>query len=90
MAPCTSVTAPEGPTGKLCYWIDSVTLKDIPAEIRTRAKFLILDGLACALVGAHLPWSETAAHTVLSMESPGACSIIGYETVNRNICILLA
>ncbi|KAB8067828.1 hypothetical protein BDV29DRAFT_162959 [Aspergillus leporis] len=43
-------------------------------------QYLILDGIACALVGARLPWSETAAQAVFAMESPGPCTIYGWET----------
>lgn len=69
----------EGATGQLCNWIHSVTLSDVPIEIQTRTKYLILDGLACALLGAHLPDSEVAARGVMEMESSGPCSIIGWE-----------
>ena len=48
-------TDPEGATGILCSWVHNITLEDIPADVQTRAKYLILDGLGCALVGAHLP-----------------------------------
>lgn len=57
----------DGPTGKLCNWVHSLSLSDVPEEIQTRAKYLILDGIACALIGAHLPWSETAARAVFSL-----------------------
>lgn len=72
---------PEGPTGKLCTWIEGVTLQDIPETLCTRAKYLILDGLACALVGAHLPWSEKAVDAILELESPGLASVFGWEKV---------
>ncbi|RVX69492.1 hypothetical protein B0A52_06556 [Exophiala mesophila] len=65
-------------TARLCEWIESVRLQDVPGEIQTRAKYLILDGLACALVGAHLPWSETAAKAVVDMEPEGPVTIIGW------------
>lgn len=76
---------PSGPTGKLCLWIDSVSLSQIPQSIKTRAKYLILDGLACALVGAHLPWSEKAANAILDMESPGKATVFGWERVSQSI-----
>jgi aconitate decarboxylase len=72
---------PQGPTGQLCQWIDSVSLEDIPQEIRTRAKYLILDGLACGLTGARLPWSETAANAIFEMEPVGASSVFGWKRV---------
>jgi len=70
---------PDGQTGKLCTWIDSVDISSIPTPAKTRAKYLILDGLACALVGAHLPWSEKATNVILDMESPGSCAVFGWE-----------
>lgn len=70
-----------GVTGELCEWIHSLTLKDIPEAVQTRAKYLILDGLACGLNGAHVPWSEDAAKAILDFEPPGKHSIIGREEV---------
>jgi aconitate decarboxylase len=74
-------TDPEGATGILCSWVHNITLEDIPADVQTRAKYLILDGLGCALVGAHLPWSEKAANAILEMEPPGDCAIFGWNKV---------
>lgn len=74
-------TDPDGQTGRLCNWVSNVTLEDIPTDVRTRAKYLILDGIACALVGAHLPWSEKAANAILEMEPPGDCIIFGWDKV---------
>ena len=70
---------PTGPTGKLCTWINTIRLDSIPSPVLERAKFLILDGLACALVGAHLPWSEIATKTVMEMEGTGHCTVIGWD-----------
>ena len=71
-----------GPTERLSTWIASIKLDSVPSEIRTRAKYLILDGLACGLVGAHLPWSEIAATAIFDMEPVGESSIFGW---NRKI-----
>ncbi|RDW72851.1 hypothetical protein BP6252_06758 [Coleophoma cylindrospora] len=73
------VTDSEGQTGQLCNWINQVTLDDIPEELQTRAKYLILDGIACALVGAHLPWSEKAVRAISEMEQSGTSSVFGWE-----------
>ena len=75
------VSDPQGPTGKLCNWVNSISLEDVPKDVQTRAKYLILDGVACALIGAQLPWSKTAAAAVFAMESPGKCGIFGWEKV---------
>jgi 2-methylcitrate dehydratase PrpD len=45
--------------------------------VATRAKHLLLDGVACALVGAQLPWSRTATAAVLDLEGAGEVSVIG-------------
>ena len=56
-------------------------LKDVPDEIQTRAKHVILDGLACGLVGAHLPWSEKAGRAIMDMEPSGDANVFGWERV---------
>ncbi|KIX04969.1 uncharacterized protein Z518_05841 [Rhinocladiella mackenziei CBS 650.93] len=71
-------TDPKGPTGKLANWIHEVTLDEVPHDVKTRAKYLLLDGLACLLVGAHLPGSEVAAHAIFDMEAPGNCTVYGW------------
>ncbi|KAI1359758.1 hypothetical protein F5Y08DRAFT_318836, partial [Xylaria arbuscula] len=68
-----------GVTATLCNWIVGLEKKDIPDEVLERAKHLILDGIACGLVGAHVPWSESAVDAVLAYEPEGQCSLIGYE-----------
>ncbi|KAI0151734.1 hypothetical protein GGR57DRAFT_470271 [Xylariaceae sp. FL1272] len=68
-----------GVTETLCKWIVGLEEKDIPASVLERAKHLILDGIACGLVGAHVPWSEQAVDAILSYEPEGNCSLIGYE-----------
>ncbi|KAJ5124319.1 uncharacterized protein N7515_008144 [Penicillium bovifimosum] len=68
-----------GITKHLCAWVNQLSLNDIPEDVRTRAKYLILDGFGCAIVGAHLPWTEKAAEAIFEMESPGDCVVWGYE-----------
>lgn len=82
MAPPPALLDPDGPTGKLCTWIESLALDDVPEELLTRIKYIMLDGILCALVGPHLPWSERAVKAVLSMESEGPCTIIGWNKVS--------
>ncbi|CAF1406497.1 unnamed protein product [Didymodactylos carnosus] len=76
-----SVSKPDGVTGKLCNWIANIKYSDIPEHIKERAKYLLLDGIACALVGAHLPWSETAVNALLEYEDTannGPYTLIGW------------
>lgn len=76
--PREASSAPKGPTGRLCEWLTELTLFDIPAAVRERAKLLILDGLGCAIVGAQLPWSKTAVEIVRRVEGAGDHAIIGW------------
>ncbi|GHE05086.1 MmgE/PrpD family protein [Streptomyces alanosinicus] len=71
-------TDPAGPTGRLAAWLAGTTLEQIPAPVRERAAHLVLDGLACALVGAQLPWSRTAVTAVLALEGAGDVPLIGW------------
>ncbi|KAL4894253.1 hypothetical protein BDV59DRAFT_201096 [Aspergillus ambiguus] len=54
-------------------------IDDIPDDKLLRAKYLILDGICSAIIGAHLPWTEKAARTILDMESAGECPVWGYN-----------
>ncbi|KAJ9609215.1 hypothetical protein H2200_006987 [Cladophialophora chaetospira] len=74
----TAVSNPGSVTGKLSTWIHDTTIDAIPPEVLTRAKYLILDGIACGLVASHLPWSEIAARAVFKMEPAGQCTVIGW------------
>ena len=79
-----------GPTGRLCDWLQRLKLDAVPPAVQARAKHLILDGIACALVGAKLPWSETAVETVLRFEGSGDKTIIGWgRTAGGPVAALL-
>ena len=77
--PHSAVADPKGPTGMLATWLASVTLDDVPTGTRERAKHLILDGLCCLLVGAHLPWSEIGVHAMLSADASGNAILAGWD-----------
>lgn len=82
-------TDPAGPTGQLSLWLSSLTLSEIPDTIKTRAKYLLLDGVGCALVGAHLPWSAKAAKVHFDLEPVGGtCDVFGWEKVRHTAPIL--
>ena len=69
----------DGITAKLCAWAFNLELEQIPGDVQARAKHIVLDGVGCAMVGAHLPWSEVAAKAIFDLEAPGDCSIIGWD-----------
>ena len=78
VGPRQPATDPSGPTGVLCDWVVGLRLDHAPQDVVARAKALILDGLGCALVGAQLPWSRTAADIVQRIEGSGDSTIIGW------------
>ncbi|PWY76667.1 immune-responsive protein [Aspergillus eucalypticola CBS 122712] len=86
--PATSTGTPV--THTLSNWLEELTSESIPAEVRERAKYLILDGLACALLGARLPWSVKAHDAITAIEGEGKCTVIGWnETLPPNAAALL-
>ena len=72
-------TDPTGPTGQLASWLAGLTTAQVPQQVRERTELLMLDGLACALVGARLPWSATAVDAILRLEGCGTNPIIGWN-----------
>ncbi len=88
--PAAAPTDPEGPTGRLCAWLQDLRLEDAPLEVRERAKDILLDGLGCALVGAQLPWSRTAVEAATRFEGRGDRTLIGWgRTVPATTAALL-
>ncbi|KAJ3493123.1 hypothetical protein NLG97_g4938 [Lecanicillium saksenae] len=77
----TSDLDDDGPTRRLCTWISAFKLTDAPEDLQTRAKYLLLDGIGCALLGARLPWSEKAAKCLFDLEplEGGTAEVIGYD-----------
>ncbi|MDT5369978.1 MAG: hypothetical protein QOC62_4409 [Mycobacterium sp.] len=66
-----------GVTVPLASWVEQLTLDQVPERVRVRAKHLLLDGVACGLVGAQLPWSRVATRSVLGLEGAGNAVVIG-------------
>jgi 2-methylcitrate dehydratase PrpD len=65
-------------TKSLASWVSGLQAHDIPPAVLERAKYLLLDGVGCALVGAQLPWSRVAVEAVLEFEGEGSEPIIGW------------
>jgi 2-methylcitrate dehydratase PrpD len=70
-------SAPSNVTTPLARWVDRLTLDAIPDRVQHRAKHLLLDGIACGLVGAQLPWSRIATKAVLDLEGAGNAVVMG-------------
>src|ERR1700740_2800965 len=73
-----AATDPAGPTGRLATWLAATTLGDVPAGVQERAKYLLLDGVGCALVGAQLPGSPIGVEGVLAFDPAGSGVLIGW------------
>lgn len=71
-----------GTTAALCDWAIGLKASDIPGPVLERVKHLILDGIACGLVGGHVPWSRQCAEAIMEYEPPGYCNVIGYDEVS--------
>jgi len=83
-------TAPDGPTGQLATWIAGFTLDQAPPAVQERAKYLLLDGFGCALVGAQLPWTRLAVETITAFEPKGDTPIIGWgATASTTVAAIL-
>lgn len=78
----TEISKTPGVTEDLCRWIHGLKLEDIPEDICIRAKHLLLDGISCAVVGAHVPWSEKATQSIQAFEPTGQATVLGHEWVN--------
>ena len=74
-----AATDPNGATGRLATWLADTTLDDVPAaSVREHAKHLLLDGVACALVGAQLPVSRKGVEGVTALDDAGNALLIGW------------
>ena len=77
-------TDPAGPTGRLATWLADVTLDDVPASVREHAKHLLLDGVACALVGAQLPVSRKGVEAITALDDAGSAELIGWDGLSTS------
>jgi aconitate decarboxylase len=68
-----------GTTVEVSNFVAETTLDDVPEHVLERSNHLVLDGIACALVGAHLPWSETAVDSIRKLEGTGSASVLGWD-----------
>lgn len=74
----TAATDPTGPTGILATWLAATGVDDIPSDVTARAKVLLLDGIGCLLVGAHLDWSTLGVEAITEFDGGGEYLIAGW------------
>src|SRR3989442_10637650 len=66
-------------TRSMAEFVAGLQYAAIPAEVRERAKLLILDALGCGLYGAHLEWSRILQQTLAQVDSSSSCAVWGTE-----------
>src|SRR6202007_2174075 len=76
--PARAATDPNGATGRVANRPADTTLDDIPPCVREHAKHLLLDGIACALVGAQLPVSRKGVEGITALDREGRGVLIGW------------
>jgi 2-methylcitrate dehydratase PrpD len=64
---------------RLAAYAARVDYADLPAPIVTAAKICLIDGVACAIFGADLPWSRAIAGMIAASGSAGPCAVPGFD-----------
>ena len=64
-------------TRAIAQFISKLRYDDIPNEVITRIKLLILDSLGCALYGSALEWSRILRATLAGLDVTKACRVWG-------------
>ena len=64
-------------TRGIAEFVSTLRYEDIPANVLTRIKLLMLDSLGCALYGADLEWTRIMQQRLGELDTTQACSIWG-------------
>ena len=64
-------------TRAIARFIAQLRYEDIPDEVITRIKLLILDALGCALYGSGLEWSRILCTALVQLDATKACRVWG-------------
>jgi aconitate decarboxylase len=64
-------------TSAIAQFISQLRFEDIPADVITRIKLLILDSLGCAFYGSDLEWSRILRATLAKLDTTKACRVWG-------------
>src|ERR1039457_6684307 len=64
-------------TSAIAQFISQLRFEDIPADVITRIKLLILDSLGCAFYGSNLEWSRILRATLAKLDTTKACRVWG-------------
>ena len=66
-------------TSGIARFVAALDFDDIPPEVISRIKLLILDALGCAVFGARLEWSRILVETLAGMDSTPGCAVWGTD-----------
>jgi len=77
MADAHSGTQDNRYTAGIARFVAGLDYADIPADVLTRIKLLILDSIGCALYGAELEWSRILQQTLGDLDTTPACRVWG-------------
>jgi aconitate decarboxylase len=64
-------------TRAIADFVSGLQYDDIPTEVRSRIKLLILDSLGCALYGPSLPWSQILLKTLANGDTSDTSGVWG-------------
>src|ERR1051326_8158999 len=66
-------------TRQLAHFVAKTGFEDIPSEVVEYYKVLLLDNLACGLLGSVQPWSLMVADMVCEDSCKAECTIFGQK-----------
>ena len=69
----------DSPTPELAAWLAATSVADLPPGILTRTRYLLLDGIACGLFGAKLPWAIKAVEGTLAVDGGSGATLWGWD-----------
>ena len=64
---------------RFAKFAQSLHFEDIPASVRDRAKYLILDAVGIAFASRHYPFSGKILTGLLDAAGTGTASVIGFQ-----------
>src|SRR5471032_2830691 len=64
-------------TRGMAEFVSNLRYEDIPPEVLTRIKLLMLDSLGCALYGADLEWTRIMQKSLGELDTTQACAVWG-------------
>src|SRR5215813_10703424 len=66
-----------GPTTELAEWVSSLRYSDLPSNVVSTAKAVLLDGLGCGLYGSRTLWAGIVADWVTAKEGVEQAMVFG-------------